>query len=197
MEKKCKTLEAENDKLQNNVQNLEGELEEVQDNFREDEADEYRHLKRDLETASKNCRVLQFKLKKAEKNMSEINAEKTDLETKLKQMSGGTGVLENMNKIRKLEQELAKKTQMLQVMLKTVSKLCKKLIWMWSWQKYELQLSEIRLGRQKVGPTLTKTGSVERSSEDQLLKDLQDSIERENDLKEQVEQVDTNYPETF
>merc|ERR1712141_267960 len=33
---------------------LEKEMEEVQDNFREDEVDEY--LKRDLETASKNCR---------------------------------------------------------------------------------------------------------------------------------------------
>ena len=52
--------------LQSNVQNLEGELEEVQDNFREDEVDEYRHLKRDLEATAKNCRVLQFKLKKAE-----------------------------------------------------------------------------------------------------------------------------------
>ena len=36
------------------------------------------------------------------------------------------------------------------------------------------------------GPVLSRTGSVERSFEDQLLKDLQDSIERENDLKEQL-----------
>merc|ERR1712173_420938 len=34
------------------------------------------------------------------------------------------------------------------------------------------------------GPCLSRTGSVERNVEDQLLKDLQDSIERENDLKE-------------
>ena len=33
---------------------------------------------------------------------------------------------------------------------------------------------------------MSRTGSVERSVEDQLLKDLQDSIERENDLKEQL-----------
>merc|ERR1711872_1175014 len=36
------------------------------------------------------------------------------------------------------------------------------------------------------GPVLSRTGSVERNVEDQLLKDLQDSIERENDLKEQL-----------
>ena len=41
-DRKVKDLERENDSLQSNVQNLEGELEEVQDNFREDEADEYR-----------------------------------------------------------------------------------------------------------------------------------------------------------
>merc|ERR1711974_389896 len=60
-EKKSLDLEKENNELNSNVQNLEQEMEEVQDNFREDEVDEYRHLKRDLETASKNCRVLQFK----------------------------------------------------------------------------------------------------------------------------------------
>ena len=41
-ERKMKDLERENDQMQNTVQNLEGELEEVQDNFREDEDDEYR-----------------------------------------------------------------------------------------------------------------------------------------------------------
>ena len=44
---------------------------------REDEADEYRVLKRELETYAKNCRVLSFKLKKAEKSLTETAAEKT------------------------------------------------------------------------------------------------------------------------
>ena len=43
-----------------------------------------------------------------------------------------------------------------------------------------------------LGPVLSRTGSVERSYEDQLLKDLQDSIERENDLKEQLNMVNFN-----
>merc|ERR1711981_1117855 len=89
-EKKSFDLEKENNDLTSNVQNLEQEMEEVQDNFREDEVDEYRHIKRDLEAASKNCRVLQFKLKKAEKQLVELNVEKSDLENKVKTSAGGS-----------------------------------------------------------------------------------------------------------
>ncbi len=99
-ERKLRELESENDKLQNNVQNLEGELEEVQDNFREDEDDEYRILKRKLETMSKDNRVLIFKLKKSEKSVGELASEKTEMESRLKQMSGGSSALDNINRIR-------------------------------------------------------------------------------------------------
>ncbi len=81
LEKRCSELEQDNLKLQSSVQTLEGELEEVQDNFREDGDDEYRNLKRELEVASKNCRVLQFKLKKVEKSLAE--------KEKQQQMGGG------------------------------------------------------------------------------------------------------------
>merc|ERR1719312_36435 len=89
VERKCEDLTVENDELRGNVQNLEVELEEVQDNFREDEVDEYRTLKRELENSAKNCRVLQFKLKKAEKTLEDVKSEKTDMEGRLKSMSGG------------------------------------------------------------------------------------------------------------
>ena len=59
--------------------------------FREDEADEYRVLKRELENYAKNCRVLTFKLKKAEKSAQEIQVEKQQLEQQIKQMAGGGG----------------------------------------------------------------------------------------------------------
>ena len=173
LENKCATLERENDKLHNNVQNLEGELEEVQDNFREEEMDEFRTLKRDLENQAKNVRVLQFKLKKAERTISEMIAEKTDLETKLKGSGSGSGVGSDASRIRQLEKELEQKTQLN--------------------AKYEREIAEFKGGsklgglkRGGTGPVLSRTGSVERSVEDQLLKDLQDSIERENDLKEQL-----------
>merc|ERR1712112_148192 len=110
VERKCEDLTGENDELRGNVQNLEVELEEVQDNFREDEADEYRTLKRELENSAKNCRVLQFKLKKTEKSLADITSDHNGLETKVKTMSGGSGALDNMNKVRQLEKDLEAKT---------------------------------------------------------------------------------------
>ena len=174
IEKKCEELTHENDDLRGNVQNLEVELEEVQDNFREDEADEYRSLKRELENSAKNCRVLQFKLKKSEKSLIDLQQEKSEMEAKMKNLSGGSSALDNLNKIRNLEKELESKTMQL--------------------NRVEAEVKGLRSGgglsgvprRGGPGPCLSRTGSVERNVEDQLLKDLQDSIERETDLKEQL-----------
>ena len=55
------------------IRTLEEEIEEMQDNFREEQADEYRDLKRELEQTAKNCRVLQFKLKKAERRSDVVS----------------------------------------------------------------------------------------------------------------------------
>lgn len=113
----------------------------------------------------------------------------------VRQMSGGSSALDNINRIRKLEKDLELKAQQA--------------------ARYEAQISELKLGKMKMGatmakpagPVLSRTGSVERSLEDQILKDLQvwtcsgfgilciphfnhceqDSVERENDLKEQLE----------
>merc|ERR1711978_480349 len=62
----------------------------------------------------------------------------------------------------------------------------------------ELKSSSTGSGPRKggPGPCLSRTGSVERSVEDQLLKDLQDSIERENDLKEQLNMAEDEANET-
>ena len=61
--------------------------------FREDEADEYRVLKRELETYAKNCRVLSFKLKKSEKALQETTAEKQQMEQQIKQIGPGRKTL--------------------------------------------------------------------------------------------------------
>jgi len=172
LERKNEDLQVENTELNSNCQNLESELEEVQDNFREDEADEYRSLKRELENSAKNCRVLQFKLKKTEKSMSDLQSDHNEIEGKLKTISGGSNALDSMNKIRNLEKELDDKKHQI--------------------SKLEGELKSIpkvgQSGPRKggLGPVMSRTGSVERNVEDQLLKDLQDSIERENDLKEQL-----------
>ena len=73
VEEKCTDLSFENKELRASVQTLKVELEEVQDNFREDEADKYRSVKRELENNAKNCWVLQFKLKKTEKSLQKYN----------------------------------------------------------------------------------------------------------------------------
>merc|ERR1712088_1183878 len=173
VERKCEDMSVENEDLKGNVQNLEVELEEVQDNFREDEADEYRTLKRELENSAKNCRVLQFKLKKTEESLNDTQSDLGEAESKLKSLSGGSNALDSINKVRQLEKDLEGKTMQiarLDAVLKTT--------------KAAAGGSGPRKGGP--GPCLSRTGSVERNVEDQLLKDLQDSIERENDLKEQL-----------
>ena len=179
-ERKCSDLNVENEELRGNVQNLESELEEVQDNFREDEADEYRTLKRELENSAKNCRVLQFKLKKTEKSFGDLQSDHNELEAKLKTVSGGAGTLDNISKIKQLEKDLEAKTQQI-IRLEA-----------------ELKSTKPGMGPRKggPGPCLSRTGSVERNVEDQLLKDLQDSIERENDLKEQLNMAEEEAAET-
>ena len=69
-EEKTHQLEEENTKLTNNVQILKQEAEEIKDNFQEDRiTSEYKQLKKELMIEAKNCRALQFKLKKAERSI--------------------------------------------------------------------------------------------------------------------------------
>jgi hypothetical protein len=51
-------------------------MEELQDQFRLDDADEFRQLQAELEIAAKNCRILQFKLRKLEKKNESLETEK-------------------------------------------------------------------------------------------------------------------------
>ena len=73
VEEKSHQLEEENTKLTCNVQSLQQEVEEVKDNFREDRiTNEYKQLKKELMIEAKNCRALQFKLKKAERSIKAL-----------------------------------------------------------------------------------------------------------------------------
>ncbi len=106
---------------------------------------------------------MQFKLKKAERTITDMISEKSELETKLKSTGPGTGTGSDSARIRLLEKELEQKTQLN--------------------AKYEQQIAELKGGpkmggikRGGAGPVLSRTGSVERNVEDQLLKDLQVSI---------------------
>lgn len=74
----------ENEDYKKEIRTLEEEIEEMQDNFREEQADEYRDLKRELEQTAKNCRVLQFKLKKAERRSDSVSESELPRDRKCK-----------------------------------------------------------------------------------------------------------------
>lgn len=82
----CEELMDENEDMKKELRDLEEEIEEMQDNFREDQADEYSSLKKELEQTTKNCRILSFKLKKSERKAEQLELEKIDIENKYKEV---------------------------------------------------------------------------------------------------------------
>ncbi|XP_015588016.1 titin homolog [Cephus cinctus] len=82
----CETLMDENEDMKKEIRELEEEIYEMQDNFREEQADEYTSLRKDLEQSNKNCRILSFKLRKVERKAEQLESEKTDLEKKYEEM---------------------------------------------------------------------------------------------------------------
>ena len=69
-------LKLENTTLHVELQDIRHEMEELQDQFRLDDADEFRQLQAELEIAAKNCRILQFKLRKLEKRNESLETDK-------------------------------------------------------------------------------------------------------------------------
>ena len=70
-----KQLKLENDMLHEELLDIRHEMEELQDQFRMDDADEFRQLQAELEVAAKNCRILHFKLRKVEKRNEYLESE--------------------------------------------------------------------------------------------------------------------------
>ena len=83
------------------MKDMQEEFEELQDNFREEQSEEFATIKKELDEASKNCRLLQFKLRKVEKRADQLEAEKNELESRVDSAK-------NTEKVARLEQELAK-----------------------------------------------------------------------------------------
>ncbi|XP_047225088.1 microtubule cross-linking factor 1 isoform X5 [Girardinichthys multiradiatus] len=59
-------LRSENDYLKDEVEELRAEMEEVRDSYLEEEVYQVQDLRRELDRANKNCRILQYRLRKAE-----------------------------------------------------------------------------------------------------------------------------------
>jgi len=58
------------------VKDVQLEMEEMHDQFREEETAEMRELQRELETTAKACRIVNFKLRKTERHRDQLQAEK-------------------------------------------------------------------------------------------------------------------------
>ncbi|XP_065081064.1 myosin-11 isoform X2 [Ochlerotatus camptorhynchus] len=171
----CEELMDENEEIKRELRNMESEIEEMHDNFREEQADEYASLKKELDQTTKNCRILSFKLKKSDRKIEQLEIEKTtlgantDLPAKVKQLEDELKVANEV--ARRLQGELeqmesnpttpTKKTPTLGKIGKSTS-------------------ADNKFSR----ASLTRGGSQEDPV--QLLRDLQDSLEREADLREQL-----------
>ena len=62
----------ENNHLRQEIGDLHVEMEELHDQFRDEESLEFRELQKELEATAKNCRILQFKLRKVERKNEQV-----------------------------------------------------------------------------------------------------------------------------
>ncbi|XP_052837635.1 myosin-2 heavy chain isoform X4 [Drosophila gunungcola] len=167
----CEELMEENQSAKKEILNLQAEMDEVQDTFRDDEVKAKTSLQKDLEKATKNCRILSFKLKKSDRKIETLEQER--------QSSFNA---ELCNKVKKLEEELRFSNELT--------------------RKLQTEAEELRNPGKKKAPmlgvlgkstsadakitreSLTRGGSQEDPQH--LQRELQDSIERETDLKDQL-----------
>ncbi|KAH8376820.1 hypothetical protein KR093_001458 [Drosophila rubida] len=167
----CEELMEENQSAKKEIINLQAEMDEVQDTFRDDEVKAKTNLQKDLEKATKNCRILSFKLKKSERKIETLEQERQS-----------TYNAELSAKVKKLEEELRFSSELT--------------------RKLQTEAEELRNPGKKKAPMLgalgkstSADGKITRESltrggsqEDpqHLQRELQDSIERETDLKDQL-----------
>ncbi|XP_023187165.1 protein SOGA3-like isoform X4 [Xiphophorus maculatus] len=66
-------LEDENEDLKTEIEEMRAEMDEMRDTFYEEDACQLQDMRRELERANKNCRILQYRLKKAERKRLRFN----------------------------------------------------------------------------------------------------------------------------
>ncbi|XP_065581081.1 centrosomal protein of 290 kDa-like [Artemia franciscana] len=185
-------LMEENEELKKEMTIMAQEMDELHDNFREDQADEYRDLKKELEQTAKNCRILQFKLRKAERRVEQVEAEKVDLENRLQEKLNKSSEYpdDDASHINMLEQELAMARDISLQMQEELQSLQKQLS---PGKDSASTFKREFLVPSATAPHLIKSRSLEgpglrrqASEESQYVRDLQDCLEREADLREQL-----------
>ncbi|XP_075388646.1 microtubule cross-linking factor 1 isoform X2 [Tenrec ecaudatus] len=65
-------LRSENDYLKDELDELRAEMEEMRDNYLEEDVYQLQELRRELDRANKNCRILQYRLRKAEQKSLKV-----------------------------------------------------------------------------------------------------------------------------
>lgn len=188
----CEELMDENEDIKKELRDMEEQMDELQDNFREDQAVEYTSIKKDLDQTTKNCRILSFKLRKAERKAAQLEFEKAELDKKMKDITGSGTTLSQIERIKELEQEIKVSNEVSVRLQKELDEAKSKIN----------EVEDTKGPTKKKAPTIASIGKkpsadgkVSRESltrggsqDDpvQLLRDLQDSLEREADLREQL-----------
>nr|XP_012227813.1 PREDICTED: myosin-9 isoform X2 [Linepithema humile] len=93
----CENLMDENEDMKKEIRQLEEEIYELQDNFRDEQADEYTRLRKSLEQSNKNCRILSFKLRKVERKTEELETERSALEKKYEEVKKTEEILQKVS----------------------------------------------------------------------------------------------------
>ncbi|KAK9889152.1 hypothetical protein WA026_004426 [Henosepilachna vigintioctopunctata] len=178
----CEELMDENENLKKDLRDMEEQIDEMQDNFREDQIVEYTSLKGELEQTTKNCRILSFKLRKAEKRNEQYEIEKHELEKQLKEISENQTSTHSLERIRRLEEELANSTSVSTKLQTELGLLNEKLS--------QMESSKLQMGANKSTEvkkisrqSLIRSGSQE---EPVIQAQVPDTSEIERDLREQL-----------
>lgn len=141
---RCELAESERDRLKGELASMAQEMDELHDNFKEDENEQFEQVKQELDTAIKNCKILQIRLNKSERQYAQLEQVKLMLESQLEEQVINTNSTPNSNRL--------------------------------SGQSHGKNFIQL-------GPECVKLATAEY---DQLLRDLNDTIEREKDLQEQI-----------
>ncbi|CAG9760336.1 unnamed protein product [Ceutorhynchus assimilis] len=187
----CEELMDENEDIKKELRDMEEQIDEMQDNFREDQAVEYTSIKKELDQTTKNCRILSFKLRKAERKVEQLENEKTEMEKKISEVSG-SGTLSHLERIRQLEQDSKVSYEVSLRLQKELEESNRKLAEstkIASTTKKAPPLGSAGKSPSSEGQKVSRESLTRGGSQDdpaQLLRDLQDSLEREADLREQL-----------
>ncbi|CAG5134742.1 unnamed protein product [Candidula unifasciata] len=105
-EQELEEVKEENKELQRHIMEMKNEMDEMYDHFREHDHDEFREIQKELDMTAKNCRILQFKLRKAERRNDQIEQDRIQYEEKLRRLQDQFDSQDAKDHIRLLEEEL-------------------------------------------------------------------------------------------